>query len=216
MIVIYAITISVQNSKWLQSFQKMSNKSKIFLLMKWMQAFNFSTRLKLSQPQWSFAVMPKSDFRRFSKKKSMKTNTGQTWQKIMVLFHWLIWLQCPRMPIYILHFITSTTVSCSYLPINRSIDRFSAVDCEILNGGCSHQCIASQCKCPPCWELDLEGTTCSPAKGKVVTTCNSDEIVISIDSCVIDDYTMEVSSNLRVPPIFRTSDVLSRFPFHGR
>ena len=90
--------------------------------------------------------------------------------------------------------------------------RFSAVDCEILNGGCSHQCIASQCQCPPCWELDLEGTTCSPAPGKVVTTCNSDEIVVTIDSCVIDDYTMDVSSHL-VPPIL--GDILPSFLFHG-
>lgn len=64
------------------------------------------------------------------------------------------------------------------------------VECEIMNGGCSHQCIASQCQCPPCWELDLEGTTCSPSKGKVITTCNPDEIVVTIDSCVIEDYAM--------------------------
>jgi hypothetical protein len=65
------------------------------------------------------------------------------------------------------------------------------VDCEILNGGCSHQCIASQCTCPPCWQLDLEGLTCSPAPGKVVTTCNADEMVVTIDNCVVDDYVME-------------------------
>ena len=91
------------------------------------------------------------------------------------------------------------------------------MDCEILNGGCSHQCIESQCKCPPCWELDLEGTTCSPSPGKVVTTCNSDEIVVTIDSCVIDDYTMEVSSHL-VPPFtwsLQVGDILSSFLFHG-
>ena len=210
MIVICVITISVQNSKWLQSFQKISSKSKIFSSMKWMLDFNFSIRLKLSPPQWSFAVMPKSDFRRFLKKKSKKINTGQTWPKITVLSHWLIWLRCLKMPIFTLHFTSSITVSCLNLQFSGDFIGFSAVDCEILNGGCSHQCIASQCKCPPCWELDLEGTTCSPAPGKVVTTCNSNEIVVTVDSCVIEDYTMEVSLN-SAPLILR--DILPKFWF---
>ena len=86
------------------------------------------------------------------------------------------------------------------------------MDCFDNNGGCSHSCEDSQCKCPTCWSLNSDGLKCEPTvrvrlwtkltryhfsnpaqDGKVRTRCKATSMIIEIDECVVDGYLLEVS-----------------------
>jgi len=73
----------------------------------------------------------------------------------------------------------------------------ATIDCygSDANGGCSHVCNADQathvCECPACWELEGDNKTCRPAADKVTTECTMNELIVTVDKCVMaqHDYT---------------------------
>ena len=56
-----------------------------------------------------------------------------------------------------------------------------------MNGGCSHFCDSNKCSCPSCWYLGPDLKTCGPDADKVGITCDSNDITVSIDKCVLGD-----------------------------
>ena len=53
------------------------------------------------------------------------------------------------------------------------------------NAGCSHDCSAGVCSCPPCWTLGDDGKTCQFESGKATVTCSSAGAEIRIAKCAI-------------------------------
>lgn len=61
-----------------------------------------------------------------------------------------------------------------------------------LNGGCSHVCdgagLNGVCSCPnECWELDVDGQSCTIPADKVQLSCQSDRMVAHLARCVVRD-----------------------------
>ena len=69
------------------------------------------------------------------------------------------------------------------------------VNCRESNGGCSHFCVASECICPPCWELSEDNVTCIPASDKVSVACSASGMSITVDECVYKGDEMTLSLN---------------------
>jgi hypothetical protein len=53
------------------------------------------------------------------------------------------------------------------------------------NNGCSHECLAGVCSCPPCWTLGQDGKTCQFESGKATVTCSSAGAEIRIAKCAV-------------------------------
>ena len=53
------------------------------------------------------------------------------------------------------------------------------------NNGCSHDCSAGVCSCPPCWTLGADGKTCQFESGKAQVTCSATGAEIKIAKCAI-------------------------------
>ena len=53
------------------------------------------------------------------------------------------------------------------------------------NNGCSHDCSAGVCSCPPCWTLGDDGKTCQFESGKATVTCSSTGAEIKIAKCAV-------------------------------
>ena len=60
------------------------------------------------------------------------------------------------------------------------------IDCYVDNGGCSHTCASNTCQCPPCWKIGTDNLNCVPESDKVVTSCNANTMVVTVDKCVLD------------------------------
>jgi len=53
------------------------------------------------------------------------------------------------------------------------------------NNGCSHDCSAGVCSCPPCWTLGADGKTCQFESGKAQVTCSANGAEIKIAKCAV-------------------------------
>ena len=66
---------------------------------------------------------------------------------------------------------------------SKGMERLNCADG--LNGGCSHFCTNNKCSCPSCWTMGPDMKTCGPEPSKVAINCESSDIHITIDQCVL-------------------------------
>jgi len=66
---------------------------------------------------------------------------------------------------------------------SKGIERLNCSDG--MNGGCSHFCTNNECSCPSCWELGPDMQTCGPEPNKVAINCESSDMNVTIDQCVL-------------------------------
>ena len=82
---------------------------------------------------------------------------------------------------------------------SKGMERLNCADG--LNGGCSHFCTNNKCSCPSCWTMGPDMKTCGPEPNKVAINCESSDIHITIDQCVLQGghiAKMQLVPNLRV------------------
>jgi len=75
---------------------------------------------------------------------------------------------------------------------SKGMERLNCADG--MNGGCSHFCTNNQCSCPSCWLLGPDLQTCGPEPNKVAINCESSDMNVTIDQCVLQGQDVSMAT----------------------